>query len=101
MAPGPGTSWCCAAAKIAGGARHHPHRRRLCSLWVDPQQAILLRSVSDYFRLLTELMACLPEHEKVILLAHNLRGLAIPQLPSDVQYSPIRFQWVFPHYFLI
>ncbi|GLU02986.1 hypothetical protein SLE2022_202110 [Rubroshorea leprosula] len=60
-------------------AGHNVTAIDLAASGVDPQQAITLRSVSDYFRPLTELMAALPPHEKVILVGHSLGGLAISQ----------------------
>ncbi|POO03050.1 Methyl esterase [Trema orientale] len=46
---------------------------------VDGRQAKELRSISDYFRLLRDLMAGLAGHERVVLVGHSLGGLAISQ----------------------
>ncbi|PON49203.1 Methyl esterase [Parasponia andersonii] len=46
---------------------------------VDGRQAKELRSISDYFRPLRDLMACLAGHERVVLVGHSLGGLAISQ----------------------
>ncbi|TKY59133.1 Salicylic acid-binding protein 2 [Spatholobus suberectus] len=49
----------------------------LAASGVNPQKALELQSISQYFRPLTEFMASLSNDERVILVGHSLGGLAI------------------------
>lgn len=51
----------------------------LAASGVDLRQPKDLRSISDYFGPLTELMEALPANERVVLVGHSLGGLAISQ----------------------
>lgn len=51
----------------------------LAASGVDPRRPNELRSISDYFRPLTDFMMSLPAHERVVLVGHTLGGLAISQ----------------------
>ncbi|KAL2455892.1 Methylketone synthase Ib [Abeliophyllum distichum] len=49
----------------------------LAASGINPKHVLEVPSISDYFRPLTELMASLPQHEKVIIIGHSYGGLAI------------------------
>ncbi|KDP38249.1 hypothetical protein JCGZ_04892 [Jatropha curcas] len=51
----------------------------LAASGIDPQQVNTFGSISDYFRPLRDLMASLPQDEKVILVGHSFGGIAISQ----------------------
>lgn len=51
----------------------------LAASGVDLRRPKELRSISDYFRPLRELMKDLPVNERVVLVGHSLGGLAISQ----------------------
>ncbi|KAK4740075.1 hypothetical protein R3W88_003772 [Solanum pinnatisectum] len=44
---------------------------------INPKQVLEIPSLSDYFSPLTEFMASLPAHEKVVLVGHSFGGFAI------------------------
>ncbi|KAJ4950056.1 hypothetical protein NE237_026888 [Protea cynaroides] len=49
----------------------------LATSGIDPKQVEDLHTIADYFEPLMELMASLPEGEKVILVGHSYNGLSI------------------------
>ncbi|KAL2477221.1 Methylesterase 3 [Forsythia ovata] len=49
----------------------------LAASGINPKHVLDVPFISDYFRPLTELMASLPRHEKVIIVGHSYGGLAI------------------------
>ncbi|KAF5751146.1 methylesterase 10-like [Tripterygium wilfordii] len=51
----------------------------LAASGIDPRQAKTLRSISDFFQPLMDLMASVAADERVILVGHSLGGLAISQ----------------------
>ncbi|CAA3022861.1 salicylic acid-binding 2-like [Olea europaea subsp. europaea] len=49
----------------------------LAASGINPKHVLDVPFVSDYFRPLTEFMASIPRHEKVILVGHSYGGLAM------------------------
>ncbi|KAL5562498.1 hypothetical protein UlMin_032245 [Ulmus minor] len=73
-----GWSWYKLAALMKSSG-HSVTALDLAASGIDPHRANEIRSISDYFKPLRDLMADLPRHEKVVLVGHSLGGLAISQ----------------------
>ena len=73
-----GWSWYKLAALMKSSG-HSVIALDLAASGIDPHRANEIRSISDYFKPLRDLMADLPRHEKVVLVGHSSGGWAISQ----------------------
>ena len=64
-------------AVLIKSAGHRVTAVDLAASGVDPTRAEDVRSISGYFRPLTELVEALPAGERVVLVGHSLGGLAV------------------------
>lgn len=63
--------------KLLRSSGHKATALDLAASGVDPQQTSSLRSISDYFKPLTDYMSSLNSSDKVVLVGHSLGGFAI------------------------
>lgn len=70
----------------------------LAASGINPKHVLDVPFVSDYFRPLTEFMASIPRHEKVILVGHSYGGLAMShameRFPEKISVAVFVAAWM-------